>query len=319
MLTYHRVDAPTADPWQLSVTPENFRAQLERLRARGFALFGMAEVARLSTARDLPRRAAVITFDDGYADNLDIALPILAAHDAPATVFVTAGQVESGREFWWDGLTRVLLETPDLPDRFEDARIGEPVSLGGESLLHDASLRRLGGWTRWEAPPSRRHAAYVDLWQRLSTLEPDTRESVVDGLRRWAGVAATPDSLRRPVTGDELLRLAAGPGVEIGGHTWTHTPLAGLPEQTQRREIGDTARWLEARIGAPVRGCSHPHGSCDETTRAAVREAGHRYALAGGSGVVDAGTDLLAAPRLKVNDWDAGRFDAFLSHWFGPD
>jgi peptidoglycan/xylan/chitin deacetylase (PgdA/CDA1 family) len=124
VLAYHRVSTAIADPWQLCVSPSNFKAQLTVLRQRGFRLFTMADLAHALATTGIPHRSAVITFDDGYADNLYEALPLLIEFESPATVFVTAGQIESGRDYWWDTLTRVLLETAELPSRLDPQIIG---------------------------------------------------------------------------------------------------------------------------------------------------------------------------------------------------
>lgn len=98
ILMYHRVAAVEHDPLQLCVAPERFAEHLEVLRSLG-EILALSEITR---AR--PKRPAfAITFDDGYADN-----KVLADHDAPATVFVVAGAVGSGRAFWWDRLAALV-------------------------------------------------------------------------------------------------------------------------------------------------------------------------------------------------------------------
>src|SRR3954470_15948888 len=103
ILLYHRVATPTRDPQLLSVSPERFAEHLEVVRrcAEPVALAGILAQG------EGPR--AAITFDDGYADNLHEAAPLLAAAGVPATVFVVSGQVGTTDEFWWDELERVLL------------------------------------------------------------------------------------------------------------------------------------------------------------------------------------------------------------------
>ena len=101
ILAYHRVTRLDPDAQQLAVRPERFRAQLARLKA------ALPVVRFEDDWNRLAEPAAVVTFDDGYADNLLEALPILEALEVPATFFVTTGNVESGREFWWDELERL--------------------------------------------------------------------------------------------------------------------------------------------------------------------------------------------------------------------
>src|SRR5262245_38761050 len=116
ILMYHRVTELPNDPYLLAVTPKHFAEQLEVIRRYGvpMRLLQFVEVLR---AGHIPNRAVVVTFDDGYADNLYQAKPLLARYEIPATIFVTAGQVGSQREFWWDELDRLLLQPGMLPAR----------------------------------------------------------------------------------------------------------------------------------------------------------------------------------------------------------
>ena len=107
ILLYHRVTRLANDCWSIAVTPAHFAEQMEVLRARG-------KVLPLSALDAVPARpnaraaTVVVTFDDGYADNLYEALPVLQRFDVPATVFVATDAVDHAREFWWDDLERLV-------------------------------------------------------------------------------------------------------------------------------------------------------------------------------------------------------------------
>jgi peptidoglycan/xylan/chitin deacetylase (PgdA/CDA1 family) len=115
VLMYHRIAEPLSDPWDLAVSPGNFRAHLEVIRREGVCL-PLPDFATRITDRNRPRRLFALTFDDGYRDNLINAAPVLEAHDLPATIFVVSGVVGVGREFWWDALARVFLSMTSLPN-----------------------------------------------------------------------------------------------------------------------------------------------------------------------------------------------------------
>jgi peptidoglycan/xylan/chitin deacetylase (PgdA/CDA1 family) len=104
ILGYHRV-CGGPDPLRLSVSSEHFAQQLDVL-ARGAHPMPLREAAAALGQGALPHRAVVVTLDDGYADNLDCALPLLERYEVPATVFVVSGT--RGGEFWWDRLVRAL-------------------------------------------------------------------------------------------------------------------------------------------------------------------------------------------------------------------
>src|SRR5829696_4965924 len=109
ILLYHRVIEIPSDPHLLSVTPSHFAEHLEVLRKYANPI-RLEQAYRALEANKIADRTVVITSDDGYADNLTHAVPLLEQHDVPATVFVTSGYVNGGREFWWDELDRLLLQ-----------------------------------------------------------------------------------------------------------------------------------------------------------------------------------------------------------------
>jgi peptidoglycan/xylan/chitin deacetylase (PgdA/CDA1 family) len=117
ILMYHRVAAAATDPLELCVAPERFAEHLELLQSLG----------RIVPLRDIARAkgnglTVAITFDDGYADNVLAAAPLLEQHDAPATVFVVAAAVGSPRAFWWDRLAAVV-GLPEYWQHWERLRV----------------------------------------------------------------------------------------------------------------------------------------------------------------------------------------------------
>ena len=114
ILMYHRVCDAASDPWGLCVSRAHFNEHMEHLR-RHCAVLSLRKLIALLVAGRLPKRAVVLTFDDGYADNLWNAKPILERFELPATFFVASGYVGQTCEFWWDELGRLLLQARTLP------------------------------------------------------------------------------------------------------------------------------------------------------------------------------------------------------------
>ena len=114
ILLYHRVAEVDSDPWSLSVTPQHFAEHLEVLRKSTYPI-QLKQLTQAIEDRKLSSRSVVITFDDGYADNLHNAKPLLEHCGIPATVFLTSGYIGHEREFWWDELERILLQSGKLP------------------------------------------------------------------------------------------------------------------------------------------------------------------------------------------------------------
>jgi peptidoglycan/xylan/chitin deacetylase (PgdA/CDA1 family) len=274
------------------------------------------------TVRALPARAVALTFDDGYADNLLHARPLLEQYKVPATAFVPTGRLEEGGEFWWDELGRVLLQPGHLPGSLH-LEVGDSEhnwDLGEAATYTTAQARQYSMWKAWERAPTRRHALYCQMYDLLSGLEPAGQSAVMAQLRAWASVTGEARETYRSLTPDELRSLAQSDLVEIGAHTVTHANLAALPLQAQMREIAHGKARLETIIGRPVDGFAYPFGrQCDYTkqTVAQVRAGGFTYACSNVAGLVTPATDRFQFPRMQVHDWDGAEFARRLKWWLG--
>ncbi len=297
ILGYHRIADARDDPFALAVAPARFREHLEVLAAdaRPMRLGDLTHALRTGS---LPARAVAITFDDGYAELLHTALPLLERRDLPATAFVATGFL--GREFWWDALARTLLAA---------APAGQlVVEVGGRAHTLDGADPR---------------AAVARAYELLRGADPDQRAAALDRLRSRTAAAAresaapTAGSARRArgLTHDELLRLSAHGLVEVGSHTITHPCLAGLPRESQHREVHDSRIELESTIGRPVTSFSYPNGSASRATVAAVREAGYARACSSTFDAAHSRSDPWRLPRLWPRDVDGGSFARWLAGW----
>ncbi|MDX1578555.1 MAG: polysaccharide deacetylase family protein, partial [Gemmatimonadota bacterium] len=162
ILAYHRVADLPADPNGLAVHPERFAGHLELLR-RNYRPLPLRTLIRDLAENRLPERAVVITFDDGYEDNLTQARPLLARHDVPATVFVVSGQVGAGREFWWDELEQIVLRAGELPRDLGLELDGGSFrfSFDGDARWTEADLERHRDWNlRSRHDPTARHRLF---------------------------------------------------------------------------------------------------------------------------------------------------------------
>jgi peptidoglycan/xylan/chitin deacetylase (PgdA/CDA1 family) len=317
ILLYHRVGESDTDPWALSVTPRHFTEHLEVLRqhVRPMQLQQLAQTLRDDT---LPQRSTVVTFDDGYADNLHYAKPALERYDIPATVFLTTGSIGSECEFWWDELDRLLLQSGTLPatlrlnlsDSIYSFELGEAAHCSGADFRH---------WRAWEDAPDIRHALYRSLWDRLHALPAVEQRKLLGALRKWAGAEPVCRPTHRPLTLAEVFALAKGGLIEVGAHTVTHPSLAALPAALQQDEIQRSKAQLEQILDGPVTSFAYPHGSRRDYTSetvALVREAGFACACASKAGTVGRLTDPFQLPRVQVQDWDAEEFARRLKRWF---
>ncbi len=323
ILLYHRVAGAEVDPWALAVSPRHFAEHMEVLARRGRPL-GLADLAAGVRDGTRPRRgrrpAVAVTFDDGYADNLFEALPVLERHEIPATVFLASGAIGRDREFWWDELARLLLHPGPLPAALRLAVAGETIewTLGDPGPYDDAAWRRVASWRATDPPPTERHSLYLALWRRLRVLDEAERERVLDDLAAFAGAGRAARPSHRPLSTAEAAALARAPLVEIGAHTVTHPLLSALPPASQRVEILASKAWCEALAGRPVTSFAYPFGNYTAETVAAVRDAGFARACSTEADLVRSGADPFELPRVQVADWDGEELERRLSGGFRP-
>src|ERR1700752_2219788 len=141
----------------LEVTPDFLRAALAYLRSRDTDIVTMDELCRRLTERDFSRRIACFTFDDGYRDNRDFALPVMREFDAPFTVYVASDFAEGGGRLWWTALEMVIAKASAVE-----------AKIGGAAVRLDTST------------PAAKHTAFDRLhdWLRRLPSEHDIQREI---------------------------------------------------------------------------------------------------------------------------------------------
>jgi peptidoglycan/xylan/chitin deacetylase (PgdA/CDA1 family) len=319
ILMYHRVTELPNDPHLLAVSPGHFGEHLDAIRAIGVPLRVAELVGALEQGR-VPRGGVVVTFDDGYADNLHAAKPLLARHDVPATVYVTAGQVGGQREFWWDELDRLLLQPGELPPVLRLSLNGgtREWRLDGAGRYTEHERTRHRDW-HIERPddPGPRQRLFRALFEVLYRLPTEEKWRLLEEVRTWASASPVARPSHRTLTSEELAQLTGDGLVDIGAHTMTHPVLATLPPADQRKEILESKSCLEAMLGRPVASFAFPHGSTTPEAVASLAQAGFTSACSSLPAAVFRGADRFHLPRLVVRDWDGDAFARWLTWWVG--
>ena len=315
ILLYHRVAELRSDPWSLSVKPRHFAEQLEVLRRHAHPI-GLQQLSEGLFNGRLPDRSVVITFDDGYADNLHNAKPLLERYEVPGTAFLTTGYVGHEREFWWDVLDRILLQPGILPEVLSLGVNGSTYrwDLGKAARYSEDKARRR--WRAWRGPFGSRLRLYYSLWELLHPLSEGERQKVLDELLVWADVELAVRPTHRPLSLGEVATLAQGELVEVGAHTVTHPHLSKLSAASQHDEILQSKARLEQILGRRMDSFSYPHGDLSAETVSIVEEAGFACACSASAGVVGRSTDRFRLPRFYVGDWGKKKFTRQLSRWF---
>lgn len=288
ILGYHRVYADAEDPFDLSVTAEEFDAHLGFL-AHHARIVSLSQAVSELSAGSIPRRTVVITFDDGYADTLTAALPLLQRYDLPATVFVATGN--PGEPFWWDVLSSAVLAAPALPD---------PRRLEMDGAEQLSRLRDRTQYLRGVA-------------KLLRPLDAASQRARINAL--LGSEARPPHAPPRALHREEIRRLAADPRIEIGGHSVTHPVLARFPREQQLEEIATNRRELQTLTGKPVPHFSYPNGSYSDVTCDVARQAGYTAAFTSVLDVATAASEPFTLPRLFVDGPRRRFFASWIRGW----
>lgn len=320
VLLYHRVAEPLTDPWDMAVTPAHFSEHMAVLRQHG-AVVPLRVLPELLRGRRVRQRCVAVTFDDGYADNLQAALPVLEQEDIAATLFVTTGTL-GGKEFWWDRLTRLLLLPGNLPRGLSLSVGGKQFewNLGACACYSEEAFAAHRNWRTSSEPPAFRQALFLALWRFLQLLDPAEQAQALEQVLNWGVGAPSKTHTARALTIGELTSLANNPLIEIGCHTISHPKLSLLGPSEQSAEIVGSKRTMEALIGRQISSFSYPFGGSsdfDANAVHAVERAGFERACVNEPGIVTVTTDRYRIPRLYIHDYDGSAFEERLTRWLG--
>ena len=281
---FHRV-LERDDPLRVG---EPDAARFERIVAfitRHFQVLQLADAAARLTAGRLPAAAACITFDDGYADNLTIAAPILKRHGATATVFIATAYSDGGR-MWNDSVIEALRACRAPSIDLEAAGLGR-WSLDGVQARRDAIGR---------------------LLPTIKYLDPTARAASVAAVQAACGEPLPDDLMMRS---EQVIALRRA-GMQIGAHTRSHPILTRLAPDAAADEIAGSKRDLEALLGEPVSLFAYPNGRPGTDYAAVhvdmVRGAGFAGAVSTAPGAANAGGDPFQLPRFLPWDREPLRF-----------
>lgn len=298
ILGYHRVAEVTRDEYEVCVTPKHFAEQMEAL-SKFAQPIRLGELVQCLKAGSVPPKSVAVTFDDGYADNLYEAKPVLEKYAVPATVFVCTGY--AGKEFWWDELDRVVMSSGSKLGALRLEAGKKPFVWDQPEVSPEAGL---------ESRRKFRHA----LYQFLLELDVEEQNQAMDIIRKWAGVISN-EITARTMTHEELVQLTKDGLIEIGAHTRHHPMLPRLSLQRQREEIVSNKQELEEILGRRVDGFAYPNGRATDDAKRIVRAAGFAYACTSLHDVVRPASDPHELTRFWQRDVDGETFLRGLRLW----
>jgi peptidoglycan/xylan/chitin deacetylase (PgdA/CDA1 family) len=287
VFTLHHVRPANAGDFQpnrhLEVTPDFLRAMLHHLKSHDIDIVTLDEVHHRLTNRQFARRFAAFTFDDGYRDNRDFALPVLREFGAPFTVFVASDFAEGSGRPWWVALERTIAKA----DAIE-------VTMGGNTVRLDTSAA------------SGKQAAFDRLHDWMRGLQEHDLRREVSTLCARHGVDEAAICRDLCMSWDELKDFAVDPLVAIGAHTISHCNLSQQSETIAREEMTVSRARIAEKLQRDVLHLAYPYG---DRLAAGARE----FALAAATGFKTAVTTrpgmifpesadhLTALPRVSLN------------------
>jgi peptidoglycan/xylan/chitin deacetylase (PgdA/CDA1 family) len=259
-LNYHRVGNGGESPFDRGLWSADAEAFTDQVR------FCKSQLDVI-TPDDLPRvvargrgRYALITFDDGYRDNYEVAFPILKAERIPATFFVATGFVDAPRVPWWDEIAWMVRTS-----RREQITVPGWLSVA----------------VSFDTPD--RERAVRALLQAYKAMPVESTERFLAAIAEATGSGRCGAEVGRSLWMDwDMLREMRAAGMTVGGHTVDHPVLARTSRERQRQEIGGCAARLAREMGEPMRYFSYPVGgpnSFDAVTHECLRDMGVEYAF----------------------------------------
>jgi peptidoglycan/xylan/chitin deacetylase (PgdA/CDA1 family) len=286
ILSYHSVvEDPqlTSQILGISQSRATFEAHMETV-AQHFSPVTVEDVAEFArTGRRLPPRAVAVTFDDGFADNCTVALPILNQYAIPSTFYIMVNAVSTGTLPWYCRL-RFALSTTSKPE-WKNSE---------------------GGRTYPLASPEQRKAALQAAWEIGARMTGEVQQEFVGAVEESLQTEPGGSRQRYMMTWEQVRALRKA-GHTVGGHTISHPNVAQVSVGEARSEIIGCKKRLEEEFGERIDHFSYPHPALNPQwsmqTLEITREAGFKSAALTTCGPVHAGDEPLALKRIyAAND-----------------
>ncbi|MHC2258113.1 peptidoglycan/xylan/chitin deacetylase (PgdA/CDA1 family) [Bradyrhizobium embrapense] len=283
ILMFHEIQQDSRSELMTGTSVALFEYSLNWLRQEGWEIVSLATcLDRLASDSGAGGRYAVLTFDDGYRDNVATALPILERYNAPFTIYVPTGAPKRTLQAWWLGLREMFRSEDTVTIDAMDRRVHCPRLR--EKM---AGLNEVTEWIHQD-------------YNRIGMLAPTFNK---------AGLSLSALNEAYFLDERELQGLARHPLVSIGGHTDSHAALSCLDTESARAEMADNRRYLEQLLQLPVQHFAYPYGdskACGPREAGFAKDIGFSTAVTTRHGhLSDTKSDHFALPRIGVG----GQFD----------
>lgn len=266
VLLYHAVQAENTDNTfnNIAISLANFKDQIKHLKKH----INIVSFEQLLQAK---KDAVVLTFDDGYANNLLRVLPVVEAENVPITIFISSFFMDGKREFWWDELAFYVTQVSVQKNHSETEK-REMYNSHSSKIMPLDQLEK---------------ASYIEELFLRENMQLPFREEF------------------RPLSLQELKILCNHPLVTIGAHTHKHNRMALFGKEEQHQDVFDNIKWLEEISGSSPKLFAYPHGgktAFNSISKSVVKELNFSHAFAAYSGRISANSDKFALPRIHVGN-----------------
>jgi peptidoglycan/xylan/chitin deacetylase (PgdA/CDA1 family) len=275
ILYYHRVN-DEQDPF-FEATPTSVFENQMRYIARHYRVLSLGEIVRRLECGGPPEMLVGITFDDGYLDNYQNALPILKRYNLPATLFLTTGTIDSSMPLWFE-------------------RLAEAIKRSTRTFIDVESVHPNRFWLRTDAE---RLESNRKLFSFLRGLEDKERNRSLQEIVARLEPSSQSERRNKMLTWDHA-RSMTKHGIHFGGHTVTHPFLSRLTPSQAHWEVSECKRRIEDELQEPVEHFAYPHGRQSDfspVVKSALRGAGYCAAMTTIWGMNTPSTDRMELRR----------------------
>lgn len=284
VLCYHRVyEGSVTDPQLLCVSPKHFEEHLQII-SKYFNPVSCEKLIADIKNKALKPRSLAITFDDGYFDNYEFALPLLKKYNIPATFFISSGYINNSGEFYWDELSELVLDKESK-------------------------------WNAAQNPCSCSEYKYANLTALMHYLSSETERQEIMNKLYIARGRGRPEMRRMTIA--QIKNINASALFEIGSHSCNHLSLKTVCLERQKDEIKKDMEYLASIIGENIKQFCYPYGEYNQTTINLCKELHLTGAFSLVSECVTNNSNLYSIPRFLVRDWDKNKFKTEINHFYG--
>jgi len=283
ILTYHGVvkDSLNVPVWSF-IDEKKFKEQI-KLLSENYNCISLNQLITDIRNNTIKPRSVVITFDDGFENNYSVAFPILKKYNVPATIFLTAGYINTNELIWPDKLLTIL----QIPDQ----------SIYFQNEIHSTST------------PDEKAKAFFAITRALKQLHPYQINTELERIVTENNINYENDVNEQTFRSIKIMNWAQAKEmqdsklIDFGSHTITHTIVSRLSEQEAYNEINESKKIIENHLG-PINLFAYPNGTLDDFTpinRQQAIDAGYTAICTAITGVTDKNSNLYDLKRITVS------------------